>query len=76
VSPHPHGVNSRRHDYADNELLDRVNDEKQREKYAANQFFSSLLESYAVNRNPLVRALNVLVGLLVLYIGFSIGFGR
>jgi hypothetical protein len=34
------------------------------------------LESYAVNNNLLVRILNVLVGILVLVIAFSLTFGR
>ena len=34
------------------------------------------LESYAVNKNPLVRLLNVVVGVLILYIGLSIGLEK
>jgi hypothetical protein len=34
------------------------------------------LESYAVNKNPLTRILNVLTGILVLAIAFSLTFGR
>jgi hypothetical protein len=33
-------------------------------------------ESYSVNKNPLVRALNVLAGILVLAIGVSVAFGQ
>ena len=32
-------------------------------------------ESYVVNKNPLVRALNALVGILVLAIGLAVAFG-
>jgi hypothetical protein len=34
------------------------------------------MESYAVNKNPLVRALNVLVGILVLAIGLAVALGK
>jgi hypothetical protein len=34
------------------------------------------MESHAVNKNPLVRALNVLAGVLVLAIGFAVAWGK
>jgi hypothetical protein len=34
------------------------------------------MEGYAVNKNPLVRALNVLVGILVLAIGLAVALGK
>jgi hypothetical protein len=33
-------------------------------------------ESYAVNKNPLVRALNVLGGILVLWIGIAVAWSK
>jgi hypothetical protein len=34
------------------------------------------MESHAVNKNPLVRALNLLVGMLVLAIGLALAWGK
>ena len=34
------------------------------------------MESHAVNKNPLVRALNVLCGILVLVIGVAVAWGK
>jgi hypothetical protein len=34
------------------------------------------MESYTVNKNPLVRALNMLGGILVLAIGLSVALGK